>query len=232
MKIVRLSIFSVLLLCLSSIVGAQRVMPKITVIGAVEDNRWLNQFSRNLLDTMKLTYKASSLFREVPGFECFKDQPNLAEGISCAGHQLQSKDGEFVAFMPVYKPFTRQDSIEMKKHLPGLMLPVLNNQHIGNIKQNIRWLVSKEAADNWKKHITYYPGEEAHQKFNADTAITIPIKLTGANIYKGKYNNFNALYLQKKGNGFVNFYYFYTDAAKKDLPLYIKEIEGILRYED
>ena len=231
MKIRRLYIFNALL-CLSSLAGAQPVIPKINVIGAVEDNRWLSQFYRNILDTMKLTYKPSSLFIEVPGSECFNAQPYLKESMSCVRHQLQSKDGEFIAFIQIHKIFTRHDSIEMKKSLPGITLPILNNQHIGNIKNNIRWLVSKEAVNNWKEHVTYYPGEEAHQNFNADTAILVPIKLNERDHYKGKYNNFNALYLQKKGRGFVNFYFFYTDAAKKDLPLYIKEIEGILRYED
>ena len=231
MKILRLSILNALL-CLSSLAGAQPVIPKINVIGAVEDNRWLSQFYRNILDTMKLTYKPSSLFVEVPGGECFNDQLYLKESMSCVRHQLQSKDGEFVAFIAIYKPFTEQFSLEMKKLLPGFSHDYVDKQHISNIKQNIRWLVGKEAANHWKEHVSYYPGEEAHQKFNADTAILVPIKLNERDHYKGKYNNFNALYLQKKGRGFVNFYFFYTDAAKKDLPLYIKEIEGIFRYED
>ena len=231
MKILPLTLLSALL-CLSTFADAQRVMPRIIPIDAVEDNRWLAQFSRNLLDTMKIVYKASSFFVEIPEGDCFNDQPYLKEATSCVRHQLQSKDGEFIAFIQIHKIFTRHDSIEMKKSLPGITLPILSNQHIGNIKNNIRWLVGKEAANHWKEHVSYYPGEEAHQKFNADTAILVPIKLNERDHYKGKYNNFNALYLQKKGRGFVNFYFFYTDAAKKDLPLYIKEIEGILRYED
>lgn len=231
MKILQLSIIAALF-CLSTIANAQRVMPKVIVEGEVKDDRWLSQFYRNILDTMKITYKASSLFVEVTGSECFNDKPFLKASLTCVTHQLQSKDGEFVAFIAIYKPFTKKYSIEMKKLLPGASFNYVDKQHISNIKGNIQWLVSREASDNWKKHVIYSPAEEAHQKFNADTAILIPIELTERDYYKGKYNHFNALYLQKKGRGFVNFYYFYTDAAKKDLPLYIKEIEGILRYED
>lgn len=207
-------------------------MPKIIVEGEVKDDRWMFQSSRDILDTMKLTYKASPLFVEVAGSECFNDKPYLKASMSCVRHQLQSKDGEFVAFIAIYKPFTRRDSIEMKKFLPGASFDYVDKQHISNLKNNIQWLINKEASNHWKEHVTYYPAKEARQKFNADTAILIPIELTERDYYKGKYNHFNALYLQKKGRGFVNFFFFYTDAAKKDLPLYQKEIEGIFLYED
>lgn len=50
--------------------------------------------------------------------------------------------------------------------------------------------------------------------------------------FQGKYSHLDALYLQKKGRGFVNFYCFYTDKAKRDFSRYWKAIEGVFRYHD
>lgn len=220
------------LLCLSTLADAQPPTEKLYVIGEVRDKRWLTQDSRDLLDTMHLAYKAPSDFEEIMGMECFTDQPKLWSILSCATHKLQSKDGEFVAFINIFKPFTKKDSIEMKKLFPQFSHDYVDKQHISNIKGNLRGSLGNVGATTWKDYVSYLPDKEVHEKFNADTAILIPIKLDSMTYYKGTHNHLDALYLQKKGRGFVSFYMLYTDKAKKDLVKYKKAIEGIFRYKD
>jgi len=220
------------LLCFPSVGFSQDTSPKLYVIGQVTDARWLTQDARDLLDTMHLKYTAPANFDEIAGIECFRDQPKLwGLTLSCIFHELRSKDKEFVAFFTFYKPFGKSDSIRMGS-LFKTTYDLIDKQHIAHIKGNIRGSLGEAAIANWKDHVLYLPSEEAHQKFNADTVIQVPIKLDSATFYRGKYNHFDALYLQKKGRGFLTFYTFYTDKAKKKLTKYQKEIEGIFRYRD
>jgi hypothetical protein len=85
----------------------------------------------------------------------------------------------------------------------------------------------------YSQGVTYLNPEKTKTKFNADTAIFLPLCFIGPEYYyKGKYNNLESLWLQKKGRGWVNLYCFYTDEAKKKLPEYRKAVEGIFRYEN
>ena len=219
MRIVQLLIFSVLL-CIADVVFSQ------------SDMDWMGPHYAEILKTMKLTYKKPVGFSEVMGVECFKNNPKLERIITCAGHQLHSNDEQFIAFIPIYKIFDKKDSIDMQKLMPSRSFDVIDKLHTSQIRNKIRHSLGKESERNWKKYVKYYSAEEARHKFNADSAIFFTIKLDSADYFKGKYNHLEALYLQKKGRGFVNFYCFYTDKAKKDLPAYWKAIEGIFRYDD
>lgn len=216
--------------CLFNTAHAQP--PKIIAVGNVDSN-WMTQQSVDILKSMKLTYNRPVIFDEVMGTECFQDNAQLQATLTCAHRQLHSKDGQFIVFITIYKPFSKQDSTDMKKLMPGGNFNVIDKQHTYQIMGNIRESLGKEASLNWKKYVTYLNPKETKTKFNADTAIFLPIPFIGPEYYyKGKYNNLESLWLQKKGRGWVNFYCFYTDEAKKKLPEYRKAVEGIFRYEN
>ncbi|WP_316793713.1 hypothetical protein [Pedobacter frigoris] len=229
MRILKGFVFTALL-CQFNVGIAQN---KITIVDAPpDDHTWMGHYYRDILKSMGLIYRTTDTFEEVKGSECFNDNPKLKEILTCVSHHLYSKDKEFVVFIPIYKPFSRQDSIEMKQMMPGGNFDHIDKQHTNSIRRDIGSSLGKDASLNWKQYVTYYSAKEAKTKFNADSAVFVPIKLDPQDYYKGKYNHMEALYLQKKGRGFVNFYCFYTDKAKKKLPQYRKAIEEIFRYED
>ncbi len=234
MKIIRFFLFPILG-CLCSMATAQKQGPKIIVLGLTEDNGWLTRKDSAILKAMRLTYKKPQVFEEAIGTECFKDNPKLEEILTCENNQLHSRDGQFIAFIRIYKPFDKQDSIDMKKLFPGGKYDIIDKMHINLIKQDLSTSLGKEAALNWKQNVKYYTTASAKEKFNADTAISVTIRLEPVDFYKGKYSKLEALYIQKRGRGFVNFYCFYTDEVKKNARLYEKykkAIEGVFRYED
>jgi hypothetical protein len=205
--------------------------PQFSILGDTS-KEWMVEYHRDILKSMKLRYSKPGLFRESPGTECFKAFPKLSLIITCAGNQLHSADDEFVAFIPVYRILTKQDSIDIKKMFPDALLEGLDQVHVNQIKGNIRYAFGDSAARNWKNHVTYYSPIDARNKFNADTAISFSLPLNANDYYQGKYNHLDALFLQKQGRGFICLYCFYTDKARKDLANYWKAIEGTFRYED
>jgi hypothetical protein len=219
MKIIVVFIFAV-------IVGSSN----IAFSQSVDD--WMGSYHTEILTTMKINYRKPVDLEEIKGVECFEQNPKLQAILTCVGHQLVSDDGEFLAFIPIYKVFTKADSAYMQKMRPQSTLYSTDKQHINQIKNAISVSLGKEAAQSWKNQVTYYSKNEAIQKFNADSSVFLNIKIDSNNLYKGIYNHLDVLYLQKKGRGFVNFYCFYSDKGKKDLAKYMKSIEGIFRYED
>lgn len=216
-----------------STVHAQKQIQEIIVTGQVNDTSWLPKHSVDILKLMKIVYRKPTILNEVKGMECFDDNVQLKATLTCVGQQLHSKDGEFIAFISMYKPFSKQDSIGLQKLMPRHNFDHIDKQHTNHIRRDIRNSLGKEAALQWKQHVTYYALEDAKSKFNADSAIIFPIKLDpNYDFYKGKYSHLETLYLQKKGRGFINFYCFYTDKAKKKLPAYRKAIEKTFRYEN
>lgn len=180
---------------------------------------------------MGLIYEKPKEFSEVKGIECFKKNPMLEQIVTCAGHQLHSNDGQFITFIPIYKPFTKADSVNMKQLMPGGNFDNIDKMHVNHIKNTIKVSAGKEAHNSWKQFVKYYTPDEALLKFNADTAVSCPIKLTPENFYLEKFNYLEALYIQKRGRGFINFFCFYTEKGKKNLPVYIKAIEGVFTYK-
>jgi hypothetical protein len=204
---------------------AQAQPPKLIVVGAVPDSTWMTKHSGDILKSMKLTYNKPIILDEVMGTECFKDNAQLEGMFNCLHHQLHSKDGQFIVFITINKPVS-----ELR---PRVRFELIDNQHTYQIRNVIRESLGKEAPLNWKKYVTYLNPRKTKTKFNADTAIFLPLSFIGPEYYyKGKYNNLESLWLQKKGRGWVNFYCFYTDEAKKKLPKYRKAVEGIFRYEN
>lgn len=200
----------------------------------VDKSVGLDRYYIDILKSMKLTYKKPDGFKEVPGMECFNKmkKPNrLAIMLSCESNQLYADDEHFTSFMPLHRNFTQQDIIVWKKMFPKLNYDV-NELHIGQIKGNINAAFGEKAALEWRNYVTYYSNEDAKNMFNADTVITFFVKLDSNEYYKGKYKYFDALFIQKNGRGFVNFYCFYDDEGKKNLAKYMKGIEGSLWYEN
>ncbi len=186
----------------------------------VDTSRWMPKYHVEILKSMRMSYSKPDSFTEIPGTECFNDDPKLQGILSCAGNQLHSNDGEFIAFLPVYKAFT-------------------NSQHSAQIRANILQSLGKDASltgenanFNWRQYVTYYSDKEAKQKFNADTVIKVPLPLKKDEAYLGKYNNLTCLALQKKDRGYVMIYGFYTDNAKRSLDYYWKQVEGIFKYDE
>jgi hypothetical protein len=199
-----------------------------------QSDKWISQSQHDLdiLKSMKIVYNKPDGFKEVNRWECFKCKPKLEYILTCANNQLHSDDEQFIAFIPVYKFFTRKDSVDMKKRFPGMPFNVIDKIHSNTIKNNIKMSLGEDAARDYKKYIIYYSPEEAKRKFNADTAISFRIKLDSNDYYEEKYNHLDALFLQKKGRGYINFYCFYTDSDIKRLPEYWKAIEEVFKYED
>ena len=210
----------------------------LTVSGGMyaqeKQDGWLTPRGEDILKhKMKMSYSKPAGFDELLRPECFKGNPQLSRTITCSFYQLVSMDGECILFLQIYPPFTRQDSIDMTKLIPGYDHDVVDKQHMYHIKEDIRESRGEGAAPHWRDYVTYYRSGEARKKFNADSAIFVPIGYKDPSYYyQGKYSHFEALYLQKKGRGFINFYCFYTDAGAKDIKRYRKIMEGILRYED
>jgi hypothetical protein len=213
-------LFLIAFVCLSGLVSAQ------------SNDDWMSPDYKDRLKTMKLNYRKPGILQEVKGHECFKEYPMLSQIITCAGNQLLSSDDQFLAFIPIYPIMTKEDSIFYQRLRPASKTFNPNRQHMYQMRNAIRMSLGEETSKTWRDLVNYYPSGDAKLKFNADTAVSFSIKLDDKNIYKGICTHLDALYLQKKDRGFVNFYIFYTDKGKKNLPAYMKAIEGILRYED
>lgn len=232
MKNIQTTLFVSFLLLLNCLTSKAQQKYKITFI---DDDptpiyyKWLGTDSK-ILTHLKITYKKPDGFKEVITTECFKDYPKLELTFSCLGNQLCAKDKQFVAFMPIFRTPTKEDSISMQKI--KIQLPPTDMRHIFQLKGVIRDYMGEEAAENWKKIVTYYPDEIAKNTFNADTVIRFTMPLRPEDYYKKKFKYVDALFIQKNGRGYVNFYCFYTDKAKKKLDYYWKKIEGVLRFED
>ncbi|MES2376071.1 MAG: hypothetical protein V4553_05820 [Bacteroidota bacterium] len=208
------------------------VLAQVKIIGLEpSDDNWLTKRDSGFLKVMGLTYKKPVDFDEINGTECFKFNPQLEEILTCANHQLYSKDRQFMTF------FITQQLDESNENDRSIIAYIgkenIDKRHISRIKYEIWQSIGKEAVPKWKQYAQYYPAEDAKSKFNADSAITAAIKLKPEYpYYKGKYNHLKSFYLQKKGRGFVVFYCFYTDEAEKNLPFYWKAIEGVFRFDD
>ena len=193
---------------------------------------WMAKFHRTILDTMKVTLTKPSTFLEQEGVECFKPYPKLESILTCAGNQLISSDGEVLAFLYIYKPFRKADSISMQKMFPDRNFDVIDKVHANTIRNNIIFSQGEKAASEWKKYVTYYPGSEAKTKFNADTAIKFSIPLKQEDFYKSKFQFLRALFIQKRDRGFLGIYVFSTPKAEGKIEDYWTQIETIFRYRD
>lgn len=194
---------------------------------------WLGGDSK-ILTSMKLIYQKPDGFTEVSDTECFDDNLHLKSAFSCLPNQLHADDQQFIAFMPVFRLPTPEDSIMMVRYLypnnpSGGSLDIM---HINQIKGLLRSILDEKEAKEWKKIVTYYPQEVARNKFNADTVMRFSITLRPEEYYKKEFKYVDALFLQKNGRKYINFYCFYTDKAKEHLADYWRKIESVLHYQD
>ena len=193
---------------------------------------WMDKYYVNTLKTMKIDYNRPSGFDEISGKECFDSIPALKDLISCVSNQLHSNDGQFIAFIPVYHPLTKKDSIDISRMFPDSVFPGVNRIHEPLAEAGIKLSLGEAAAKNWRRYVNYYPQKDAVSKFNADTALSYSIKLDSQEYYKNKFNHLKVLILQKRDRGYINFYCFYTDKAQPNFSKYWKAIEGVFRYRD
>ncbi len=204
-----------------------------------DTSRWMSKDDIKSLKTSKVIYKKPRIYIEVSKLECFKKNPKLELMLTCLGNQLHSKDGEFITFIAVNRFLKKADSIRLQQSFPGMHIPDLNNQHVYQIRAAILYSLGKDAslrgenaAFNWKQYVHYYSDTKANKIFNADTAITFVTELNDSEVYKGKYKYSKALYLQKKGRGFIEIHSLYSNKGKKHLSKYWHAVEGIFKYED
>lgn len=231
----RLSLSFSILLIFSSMVSNAQNKVKITTIEETNpipiEYKWMGTSSRTLT-LMKIAYTKPDGFEEDGKYVSFGEYPKLGQMFSCLGNCLKSDDGQFLAFISVNDIFTQDFADNMKSFFPGKSFDFVDKQHLNQIKYVIMSYYGEEIADNWKSLLDYYPEEEANIKFNADTVIRFSLALQPQDYYKKKYKYIDALFLQKKDRGYINFYCFYTDKGKKKLDFYWKKIEGVLHYED
>ncbi len=197
-----------------------------------QNHDWMAQFHRAILDTMKVTFTKPSTFLEEEGVECFKSYPKLESILTCAGNQLISKDGQVLAFLYIYKPFRKADSISMQKMFPDKSFDVIDKVHTNTIRNSIKFSEGAQAASNWKKYVTYYSDSDARTKFNADTAIKFSINLKQEDFYKNKFQFLRALFIQKRDRGFLGIYVFSTPTAEGKIEDYWAQLETIFKYRD
>lgn len=108
-----------------------------------DTSKWMSKDHIKLLESIKLNYKTPDTFSEISVVEFFENNPRLKSMFGCEWNQLLSKYEQFLAFIPLHRFFTKEDSISFKKSLPGMELPDLNNQHASQIELRYCYLWGK-----------------------------------------------------------------------------------------
>jgi len=197
---------------------------------------------------LPLSFKKS----KKPGLECF-DEKEVVSSCGCVYILGYSADEEFAVLM--YGPFryTVQDSIDfmairstidtismiMRIKRPMKVAPSPTTYHRIHINIDLNWFLQRDEThevtqEEFDKYVTFYPEEYARTKFNADSVATYncwPLLLK-YKPYEGKYTGCQALMIEKKDKGFVTLYCFYTDEGKHCLNAFMKELDGIVWFND
>ena len=184
--------------------------------------------------------------------ECFKENTYLPYCLGCIAPIAYSSDEEFAVLMygPVHR--TVQDSIDFMKTRPiidtiCMMMRmerpakvaaspktfhrVLMNVHINQLLQRNK--AHEVTSEEFDKYVTFYPEKYARTKFNADSAATYyywPALETKP--YREKYIGSKALMLHKINKGHVILFCFYTKKSEDRIDDFMKEIEGIVWFND
>lgn len=148
-------------------------------------------------------------FLENGGFECFDNNRPLNLAFTCLNNKLISKSSECIMFITLDRLFTPEDSIFFSKISPSNRPFNSNLIPANNLQRQISNLTNE--GDNWKDKIHYMDQSEAKETFNADTAVYFHLELKENMIYEKKFKNIISLMIQKKGRGFVNVIFFYTE---------------------
>ena len=171
-----------------------------------------------IIERMRMSYTPPSFFEKNTNTrECFEYSTKMWISFGCNFPFFISKDKEMLVFLDAYNE--GQNNYISKEEF---------------LEQGLLYLGEK-ASMKWEDYVTYYPKNETKRIFNADTVIQYTITLLPKDFYKKnekKYKYVDVLFIEKKGRGYVYFYSFYTDKAKKNITSYRKQIETIVRYED
>lgn len=184
---------------------------------------WEEVMYSTIVEKMRMSYVIPSNFQKdmTDTRECFdKYRKEMWVSFGCDFPSFISKDGEMLVFLKAY-----EFSIEG------------NQNYVSKEKILERGLLymGENISKKWKDYVTHYPESEARRIFGADSVISYTINLIPKDYYikKGKkYKYVDALFIQKKGRGYVYFYSFYTHKAKRNIELYRKQIETIVHYID
>ena len=195
---------------------------------------------------MKMKFNKPKAFCEDDSEECFDNYFGLSALFTsnCMVPQLLSNDGRFISFLHFF-PIFRE---EYKKRLDKLFYrkypidELLERHHRLKMRDFIKGyhgnhyfydLTNEGKSDeSWMEDITAYSMEEAHKKFNADSAFIFNLHLRPADYYKKDFKHLKVLLIQREGRGYACIYSFYTDEAKANLDKYWRKVEKMLRFVD
>jgi len=200
-------------------------------ISAQEIVKWETPFYQDALDSMGLICRLPVGFQRTALFDCHEDNRKLDLITGCIMNAMVSEDGQCILSLPIYRPLSTKEMEHIDSLFPQFKEGRLPG-HLANSKQSILSAYGKQVESRWKDYIRYYSDEEAQPKFNADTAITFTIELDSNIRYKGKYGNLDVLFVTKEGRGFINYYLYYTDEAKKDIARRRKDLEVLFWYKE
>lgn len=213
-------------------IGNAQTRPIITIIDddpTPIEYEWLRTDSK-ILTHMGVAYKKPLGFNEIQDSECFQGYPRLENTFKCLSPYLSSDDNHFIAFLPIYRPMTKDDSAFYQRLSPHTDFSP-NLSHFYQMQGHLKDYYGDDYTKKWAECVSYYPEESAKSIFNADTAIRVMMKLHPEDYYKDDFKYIDILFLQKNGKGFLGIYCFYTERAKAKMKDYWSKIEGIYRYK-
>jgi len=193
---------------------------------------WLSPGNIEILNRMQLKYTKPVGFSEKKHSECFGNNPKLYNAFRCLLNRIDADDGEMVFFLYIHPGFEATWFNRRKKEFPSL--GDFNQRHIAQIKAIIHHTQGIEHSHKWKKYVTFDTPAKAKAAFNADTVITLPVKLdlSPEEYFEGKYRHVDVMVPQKNDRAFVMLYLFHTDKAKKQMGKYRKAIESMLYFSE
>ena len=191
--------------------------------------KWMGSEGEMVADSMKLKYRKPKEFRQDGTLECFKDYPNLERTFSCIGHRLDSEDGQFLSFLSFVYFYEFHRNLYYLSHKRK---ETVDAQQYWQIRAILKDHYGDAIVESWRDSITVLSSEEAHKKFNADSAFTFSLHLRPEDYYKKDFKHVKILLIQRKGQGYAYITSFYTDKEKEKLDKYWRKKEKTLRFED
>jgi hypothetical protein len=190
----------------------------------IEREGYISAFS-----VMRLSYKKPPEFNKNKDYsECFDDYPKLKRILSCKSNQLVSSDEQCIVFIHLIPPY-KNVKISHLTQIRAKIIYSLGYDYTYFLNYGYTY---RRNRVNWQQYLNYYPQEKAKSIFNADTVVRYSMNLEPEDYYKGKYEYLESLVIQKENKGLVEIFCFYSQKARKNLPYYWKQIEGIFRYDD
>lgn len=181
-------------------------------------------------DEMKMTYRKPKGFCQVDSAESFQGYPKLRDRLEriWAGPLLRSDDSQVISLLQFAPIFTDEFIEKMsigKEAYRSFIKKILERHHYHTMREIIK-------GKSWRDSITVLSTEEAHEKFNADSAFTFTLHLSPEFYYEKNFKHIKVLLIQRKGRGYACIYSFYTDKAQEHFDKYWRRIEKTLRFEE